>query len=333
MRVVLVLLALPPLALGAGLVALRVVPDLQQWSGLAMVASFVPYGVAAWLVAALLALLATATSVRRHGWRRSRAATVVAATTVAGLVLQLSWLAPDLVPDRPARPNGPTVTVVTLNLFVGRADPDQVMAALAGADVVMLVEVTPEAEAALDARGLAERLPHRVGRSEPGVNGSLLLSRYPLGEHAQIESTYQQWWALVDVPRWGATTFAVVHPTNPPDSTSRWFAENEAVRTALRPRVGGPAVIAGDFNATTDHVTMRKFSADGWRTSRDLAGAGHLPTWPAAGTVDLAGIPVPPMITIDHVLLSPRLTAVGHETFVVPGTDHHGVRTELALAP
>ncbi len=82
-------------------------------------------------------------------------------------------------------------------------------------------------------------------------------------------------------------------------------------------------VVAGDFNAVDDHLTMRALYDDGWRSAANLAGVGFVRTWPANRRI-------PPMIGIDHVLVDGRLTATAFSTFEVPGTDHLGVRAVIA---
>jgi endonuclease/exonuclease/phosphatase family metal-dependent hydrolase len=52
-------------------------------------------------------------------------------------------------------------------------------------------------------------------------------------------------------------------------------------------------------------------------------GAGWNPTYPAQGWI-------PPLIAIDHVLVSEDLTATAYRTVPVPGTDHRGVLATVA---
>ena len=68
---------------------------------------------------------------------------------------------------------------------------------------------------------------------------------------------------------------------------------------------------------------MRELYADGWRSAADLAGAGYVRTYPADRRI-------PPLIGIDHILVNDRLTATSFSTFDVPGTDHRGVRADIA---
>ena len=60
-------------------------------------------------------------------------------------------------------------------------------------------------------------------------------------------------------------------------------------------------LLAGDFNATLDHHELRRLLGDGgYVDAADAVGAGYDTTWPA-------GRDFPPEITIDHVLVDPRV--------------------------
>jgi len=114
-----------------------------------------------------------------------------------------------------------------------------------------------------------------------------------------------------------------VHPCNPFCGGSAWRTEHEVVRSAAAANRGQPLVVAGDFNAVDDHRPMRELRRDGLRSATDITGAGWLPTYPANGLI-------PPTIPIDHVLLSPELTATSVSTFGVAGTDHLGLLATIA---
>jgi len=75
-------------------------------------------------------------------------------------------------------------------------------------------------------------------------------------------------------------------------------------------------VVAGDFNAVDNHQSIRRLSAEGFRSTTDSAGSGWQPTYPADRT-DL-----PP---VDHILISPGLAATDSRTVRIAGTDHLGV--------
>ncbi|MDN5727019.1 MAG: endonuclease/exonuclease/phosphatase family protein [Propionibacteriales bacterium] len=302
-------------------VVVRLAPALQENAAVAMAASFISYGIVGWVAAVVLAGIALLRG------RRSRAALVITAISVAGLVIQGSWLMPTLVRDtRPIADD--QLRVVSLNMLAGQADTDQVARHARYADVLVLVEITPSAEQALVAAGVARWLPYRIGRSVPGTQGTMVWSKWPLSDTSPIPGNFGQWLTRARTPI-GPVTVAGVHPCNPLCGTDAWLQDGKALAQAVRPGLTGPMIVAGDFNSVDDHPPMRDLYATGLRGADDLAGTGWQPTYPSGQKV--GGIGIPPMIEIDHILLSPRLTATSYDTFTVPGTDHLGVTARIGL--
>jgi endonuclease/exonuclease/phosphatase (EEP) superfamily protein YafD len=99
-------------------------------------------------------------------------------------------------------------------------------------------------------------------------------------------------------------------------STTPW-ADDLAQLEAVLPTLPGPAIVAGDFNATRDHVQFRDLLTD-FSDSADDAGAGIFPTFPTDQVVG-------PLVSIDHVLVSATLVGTGVDSYTVPGTDHRAV--------
>lgn len=304
-------------ALVPGVVAtcLRVFPPTADTPALA--AAFIPYAVIAYLVAAAALGIATV---------RARRRTVLASLTgAAGLLLaiHLAWLVPLFVPDgRPAA--DPRFEVVALNLLAGAAPADQVLGSTASADVVVLVEITPTTVQQLHELGWQQRFPYSAGEPQGGVAGTAIYSRHPLRDPEPLRGTsFQQWMATVTLPGLGPVRVIAAHPCNPFCAGGRWHREHVILREAARANRNLPLIIAGDLNAVGDHGPVRALHADGLSSATDLAGAGWQPTYPANTTV-------PPLIGIDHVLVSPELTATSVSRFRVDGSDHLGIRAVLA---
>jgi endonuclease/exonuclease/phosphatase family metal-dependent hydrolase len=115
-----------------------------------------------------------------------------------------------------------------------------------------------------------------------------------------------------------------VHPV-PPTSTTQveiWSAGLESLPPATGD--GDAWVLAGDFNATLDHVELRDLMDSGYVDAADAAGIGLSPTWPSD---DL----LPPPVTIDHVLADERLAVGDASVHDLPGSDHRAVAAELFL--
>lgn len=305
-------LALPPGLLATGL---RVFPPTDNAA--ALLASFIAYGTVAYLVAVLAFGIALARA------RRRVVLAVLAALSTALLSVHVAWLAPLFVPDdRP--PTTDTFTVMSLNMLAGQADSEQVASVAQQADVVVLVESTPTALYDLRAYGWTDRFPYSIGDPDDSPSGSAIYSRYPLtGKKSLPATAFQQWIATAEVPDVGPVTVMAVHPCNPFCGGTSWVREHQVVREVADAHVDGPLVVAGDFNAVDDHPPLRQLKRDGLVSATDITGAGWLPTYPANERI-------PPMIPIDHVLLSPSLTATSIRSFRVDGTDHLGLLAVLA---
>jgi endonuclease/exonuclease/phosphatase family metal-dependent hydrolase len=107
-----------------------------------------------------------------------------------------------------------------------------------------------------------------------------------------------------------------------------WHEELRRLGQGLR-GAAGPQVVAGDFNASRDHRPFRDLLAvSGFADCADIAADRSWPglTWPSDRRW------LPPVMRLDHVLVSPGLTARQVRTLDVPGTDHCGVLAVIGLA-
>ncbi len=260
--------------------------------------------------------------------RRHRAAALAALTGLA--------LAAVVRPRTVARPQppaeGPVLRLITANLLAGRASEEAVVALARrqGADVLCLQELTEPAVARLKQAGLADLLPYEMTdvRGE-SARGSGIYSRFPLAEGLSQGPTYAaQPAARLALPGGRFADLICVHtsPPNPPTRArvARWREE-----LALLPPPSGPAgpplILAGDFNATADHVAFRRVLGLGHVDAAAALGRGLVPTWgPWAG----GG---PGLLTIDHVLLDPRCAVLAVGVHRLPGSDHRAVSTQFRL--
>ncbi|SDT05551.1 Uncharacterized conserved protein YafD, endonuclease/exonuclease/phosphatase (EEP) superfamily [Friedmanniella luteola] len=308
------------LAAGATTTLARVLPGVpgvapDTW---VMVTSFTDAGALAYLVA-VLGLLGGVLL------RRNRLRLVAVGLALGLSAVHLAWLVPGYVADdRPAGGPG-ELRVLAQNMLYGGADPGALLQAAQDVDVLVLTEATEPARQALEAAGVRERFPFEAGSGalpRTGASGTHLYSRYPVRSDGPLDAALgdQHWRADLQVPGMGSVTVVAVHPQRPVRGGSGWAGEQEQVRLAL-PRTR--TVVAGDFNAVDSHPSLRRLLGDGFRDSDDLVGAGWNPTYPAQGRV-------PPLIAIDHVLVSDDLTATAFRTVEVPGTDHRGVVAVVA---
>lgn len=229
---------------------------------------------------------------------------------------------------------GPRIRVMTSNLYVGRGDPATVVRLVReqGVDVLGLEELTPEEVTALDAAGLRELLPYRNVDARPGANGTGLFSRFPLKRLKPYNSVNQNGEprALVRVP--GARPFEiqVIHPPPPIHGQAPLWKHmlselpGPFLGDASR-EPGPPRMLIGDFNATLDHAQLRDLlGGSGYVDAADATGKGYKTTWPA-------GRAFPPEITIDHVLIDPRMRADAVSVHVVPRSDHRALIATLRI--
>ena len=284
----------------------------------AMITAFSDHGLLAYVAAFLLLLIAAFLH-----YRLGRLVVLIIAAAL--LIVHASWILPRFVPDGD-RVDGPArLTVLAQNMLYGEADPTDVVANAATADVLVLVEMTEPAARALSRAGIERRFPHAAGGPLPGSgpSGTRIYSRYPVlvSRALNPDGGNHNWLALVDAGAMGPVNVVAAHPTRPVLGGSRWTMEQENVRRFL-PRER--TVVAGDFNAVGSHRSLRRLAAEGFRDADDVVGAGWQPTFPSGGRI-------PPLIDIDHVLVSPDLTAVSFRTVANAGSDHRGVQATIAL--
>lgn len=282
--------------------------------------AFTPY------VAIAAVLPITVAALARRWWIAGSA--LIVAVALAACVLPRMVAAPA---DARAA-DGVRVRLLSSNLRIGGADVEAIVALVREqrVDVLSLQEFTPDAQRALTAAGLDTLLPHQVTDPGPDANGSALYSRYPLrddGSRRLADCPFKQARATVAVP--GAAPVAVesVHPCAPyaADATPLW---SHALSSQPAADPAGPArILIGDFNATIDHVALRRLVATGYRDAAAVLGDAATPTWPYYG----APARFTPKVTIDHVLADRRIGVVAYSVFRVDHTDHRPILAELTL--
>lgn len=301
----------------SGALLLGWLPALQLRSTrFVQAASFVHFGLAGWAIALVLVVLA-ALVVRRG------LVALLGLPLALGLAWQLTWIAPLYLPN-PADHATP-MSVAVMNIEVGGGDLDQLIAHVGTADVVVLIEIDDGAREELRQRGFSAAYPHQIHAGQ-GVGGTSLYSRLPMDDLGSGDTAFGSPLARVHHSS-GPILVMGVHPVNPMGGRDPWLTDAANLRAHIRPHLGENLVVAGDFNAIDRHATMRPLlTTDGLRSTADLTGAGLPRTWPTAGTGSRFG----PLIGIDHVLVSPSMTAVNHQQFQIENTDHAGLWVEVA---
>jgi endonuclease/exonuclease/phosphatase family metal-dependent hydrolase len=279
---------------------------------------------------ALIASLAVATL--SSGSQRKMAFGSAAVALLAALVA-FSWIAPLYLGSRSSVDGSAELVVMAQNLEYG--DARLIADRATQVRVDLLVVTDAPGPALLQLREMAQELPYTAGIREWGREGSVVLSRYPLTDVTRISDSGDSRVVTVRTPQFGDVDLVALHPT-PPYREAGWTADYERITDYLRAHYAAnaalhnrPVVIAGDFNATLDHAPIRRIRAMGFMDSADQLNLGIQPTWPAPGSVQRFGIPVPPLVQIDHVMTSPALVVTSFTTFHSGSTDHLGVLARL----
>jgi len=278
--------------------------------------SFTPY-------AAVTAVVPLAVAARERS-APGAALSAGAAAVLAAAVLSRSRS------RRAPLPGGPRIRVATVSLRRGLVRPGPVLELVSryAVDVLAVQELTPEAETALRAAGLDRLLPSaHVVPARPGAvpaASGAVWTRLPVVGRSVTRGVFEQPAVRLDAGGGAVVELTSVHtfpPATSPASVRAWSSDLRALPAA---EPGVLRVLAGDFNATLDHAALRAAVARGYRDAARDAGRALAWTWrPLRLRV--------PRLTIDHVLLDPRVGVASVETVRVEGSDHRALVAELAL--
>ncbi|MBV9097398.1 MAG: endonuclease/exonuclease/phosphatase family protein [Frankiaceae bacterium] len=239
------------------------------------------------------------------------------------VALHVWWTAPVFIGGRGAlRGASVSAKVLALNLNADRATGAATarLVKLDDPDLVVLSEASPVSTAGLD----LTNYPVKVSDIESGTNGWLVASKWPLLNQRRVGIGDRELPRLeFRRPDGGRLVLWQVHPIAPIlGQVGKWRRELVAIRRAVRADERGSdrAVIAGDFNATRDIPEFRAFLGDGWADAAD--GRGLFATWRAGGKL-------PPLLRLDHILLSPGIGVAWIRRTPDVGSDHLGIVARL----
>lgn len=258
--------------LGAALAVLGFV-DGDGW--IPVVQAFLPVAGLVGIVVAVLSVLA-----------RARWVAVVALLSSLALLLPvLPWR------PRPAEaPDGPVLSVVTINVQYGRADPDALLRVVdeRQADVLVILEATPGFWRTLQDKGLRKRLPFATGTVHTSASGTIVATRAAVeclngdacGTVVERRPGGPDPFEQVDVRLADGTVLRGAHPVPPGlHDQGQWRAglARQAAWVhqahAKEPRL----VITGDFNASASHPAFRRVAKGMTRAPQAWP---WQPTWP-----------------------------------------------------
>jgi endonuclease/exonuclease/phosphatase (EEP) superfamily protein YafD len=304
--------------------AVGMLPDLlglDHRSPFAQLVSFRPALLDGLLVVAVAATGAAV--VRRRGWVLASGLLVVAmAASVMVLPRALGGFSiPE--PDAPARP---ALTVLSFNTYEGKADVDA-LAALIGSSRPDLVAL-PESAGRFRDRLAPLVTGYRLAASQdrgPDVQGVTVLVRDGLGD-VTVQVDRSTTFPSVEVTGGGLgnVRFVAFHSVAPtPGEVAPWSRDLATLDRWCATPQAGPAILAGDFNATLDHSVFRTAIA-GCTDAAERTGEGLVGTWPTRFPRWLG-------TQIDHVLVSGGITPESLSVHDIAGSDHRAVLTRLLL--
>jgi endonuclease/exonuclease/phosphatase (EEP) superfamily protein YafD len=268
---------------------------------------------------AVTALLVAGVAVALRNWAAATVA-ALAAVYLAAAILPRT-IGSETVPATGRR----TLTVLSANVYLGRADPAALVDLIDRfhADLLSVQELTPSFARELRRAGIGRRLPHAVLMAQPRGHGGGLYARFPMAALArQTRFLFRMPRATIDLPDGRRLRVVAVHPQPPIMSVDRW---REALESLPAPGAGTPWILVGDFNATFDQAEFRSVVDGGYRDAGDATGRGLEPTWPSAETFPWG------LIAIDHVLADRRLGVAEYGVDELPGSDHRAIHARLVL--
>lgn len=265
-----------------------------------------------------------------HRARAQEVGAILAAGAVL-LALHLWWIGPLYVGPRPATSGRPLV-ILSQNFEYGDPAALARLVAQEKVDVLVLTDLDSRRVAELQATDIPRLLPHAIGTEPDQTISSVVFSRYPIDSVRSGPHSSHADLVRLHTPTLGDVDLVAVHPQ--PPYTVRWRPDYRALTSYLRSAVPQPArrptIVAGDFNATTDNVPFRAVLGLGYADAIAQRRGGFQPTWPDSATKRYLGVPVPRLVTIDHILLSSTVAASSARTVHVSGADHRGVLASVA---
>jgi endonuclease/exonuclease/phosphatase (EEP) superfamily protein YafD len=251
-----------------------------------------------------------------------------ALTLVSGGVaaLYLTWALSGLGVPKAAPSGAAGLRLFSANLQVGNPDLGPIAAEIGAAqpDVVVLQELGPGMVDQLRRSGVLDAYPYRLVRARPGAFGIGVWSRLPLMEtrEVQVEDVTMLRVAMtvggLRVPLWAVHTVAPVG-----SNRDRWRRQLAWLGSVARQ--DRPLIVAGDLNATRWHRGLGKLLADGLDDAHERRGRGWAATWPRDRW------PLPPVLRLDHVLVSSEIGVQAVREGIGVGSDHRPVLADLAV--
>jgi endonuclease/exonuclease/phosphatase (EEP) superfamily protein YafD len=261
-------------------------------------------------------------------WQRRRLLTLVSAASAG--VLLFSAVSGLGVPVRARPPAGmlPTLRLFSANVYYANPDIGRIAEEIATSapDLVALQEIDVDGAAGLRRSGALARFPYATTEIRAGPVAIGLWSRFPIVD-VRVQHVREMPF-LSGTIALGARQLRVynVHMVAPLGRDRvHWQAQLRWLEDELRDQ-HGPLVIAGDFNATRYHSRFRRLLSDRLGDAHERSGRGWATTWPRDQW------PLPPLMRLDHVLVSPDIGVRSVREGLGRGSDHRPIIADLVLS-
>ncbi len=193
-------------------------------------------------------------------------------------------------------------------------------------DVILVEEVDPWWHERLET--LHETYPYRQHHVTQNYYGIDLLSRYPLRDPKIVflaNSRDPAVFAGVQLPSGQVIRIYGIHPRPPTFGQSSAERDAQILETSLRiAEDGGPAILAGDLNATPWSKILRRAARIAHLLDPRI-GRGWFPTWKAHSLI----LRWP----LDNVLFTNEFTLVDFRVLPPIGSDHQPTLTKVCYTP
>lgn len=210
------------------------------------------------------------------------------------------------------------------------------------ADILCVIEHSPHSSDALWAAGLADRYPHVAEDAEQQTSpyfGSLVASHHPIRSKEVVDIGDRPALVTTIAVEGHDVLVAPVHTQAPifDGDLEPWLATIDGA-AALAETHPGPAVLAGDWNATGGVRAFRDaLFARRLVDAQARLGQRWAPTWPQGGAsarramLGPIPLPLPPLLALDHVVVTSDVEVLSLDRVAVPGSDHLGLCARLRL--
>ncbi len=295
-----------------------IVSYLSQWSWIAEIT--VSFSLQHFLANALLVI----TLLTFRLWKWGMALTLVCAIQVVTL---LSWAQTDTTPPSP--PQGETLRIFQYNVQYKNQETDRLVDWLRknhqDLDIVFLVEMRGMSCHKMEA--LSQVYPHRINDPEKKWFTQTILSKLPIEKHAVNffdESSHYYSHTRVKTQKGKKIDLYGLHAITPlfPSYTTKRNKHFQEIARDIHNNVSKEKIFVGDFNMTpySSHFSTL-LKASGLKAPPYPLFENTWPSW----------LPVPGRITLDHCLVSDRLSILKRTIGPDLGSDHLPVITEILV--